>query len=274
MNVGGQAVMEGVMMKSEKKVATAVRILDSDKIKIKVKKVKKTPKLFKLPFLRGIYALIDSLVIGMGSLMWSSNQNLEKDEKIKKSEMVLTLAISLIFGVGIFLGIPFLATKFIVGKGTVFSLIEGLFRVSLFLGYLGLISFSKDIKRLFQYHGAEHKVINCYEAKKKITIKNVKKFTTLHPRCGTSFIFIVLIISVILFSFLEVGWLRILWKLLLIPVVAGISYELLKLSNKFKGNFLIKALIWPGLMLQKVTTKEPDNKQIEVSIKAFDKAVN
>ena len=271
MNIGGQAVMEGVMLKSEKKTATAVRILKTGKIKVKVNKNKKIPKLFKLPFVRGIYTLIDSLIIGMSSLMWSSNQNLEKEEKIKKGEMTLTLIISLLLGVGLFLGLPFLATKFLVGKGVLFSLVEGLFRVSLFLGYLMVISFSKDVQRLFQYHGAEHKVVNCFEMGKKVTVQNAKKCSTQHARCGTSFIFIVLIISIIVFSFVTVGWWRIAWKLVLIPVIAGFSYEILKLENKFKGRFWISFLIWPGMTLQRITTKEPDIGQIEVAMKAFEK---
>jgi len=273
MNVGGQAVMEGVMFKSEKRTATAVRILKTNEIKVKVKKNKKVSKFFKLPFLRGTYSLIDSLITGMGALMWSSNQNLEKEEKIKKGEMTITLIISLLFGLVLFLGLPFLATKFIVGKGILFSLIEGLFRVGLFLGYLLVISFSKDVKRLFQYHGAEHKVVNCYEMGKKVTLENVKKFSTQHVRCGTSFIFIVLIISIIVFSFVTVGWWRIAWKLVLFPVIAGVSYEILKLENRFKGRFWISFLIWPGMTLQRITTKEPDNKQIEVAMKAFEKVV-
>jgi len=272
--VGGQAVVEGVMMKSEKKIATAVRILDKGKIKVKAKKAKKVPKIFKLPLLRGIYVLIESLIIGMQALTWSSNQNLAKEEKIKKGELALTLVISLVLGLGLFLGLPFLATRFLVGKGTWFGLVEGLFRAGIFLGYLGAISFSKEVQKLFQYHGAEHKAVNCYEKGEKLTIKNVKKYSTLHPRCGTAFIFIVLILSIIVFSFLEVGWLRLLWKLLLIPVIAGVSYEILKLGDRFKRNFLIRGLLWPGLMLQKITTKEPDEKQIEVSIKALKSVIH
>lgn len=270
--IGGQAVMDGVMMRSEKRVAAAVRILKTGKIKVKSWRVKKVPRFFKLPLVRGIYMLVDSLVVGMRALTWSSNQNLEKEEKIKKSEMVLTLLVSLVIGLGLFLGLPFLATKYLIGeKGFWFGVVEGLLRAGVFLGYLGIISWSREVKRLFQYHGAEHKVVNCYEMGKKVTADNCRKFTTLHARCGTSFIFMVLILSIILFSFLEVGWLRILWKLLLIPVIAGVSYELLKLEDKFKGRFWVSALIWPGMMLQKITTKEPDKKQIEVAIKAWER---
>lgn len=271
--VGGQAVVEGVMMRSKTKVATAVRILKEKKIKVKVTRLKDPPNIFKLPVIRGIYTLVDSLILGTKALIWSSNQNLEDAEKIKTSEMVLTLLFSFALGLGLFLGIPYLITKFVFGKGLWFSLMEGLIRVSLLLAYLGLISLSGEVKKLFQYHGAEHKVINCYEAGEEVTAANVKKYATLHARCGTSFIFIVLIFSIITFSFLETGWMRLFWKFLLIPVVAGVSYEFLKLSDKFKENFLMKILVWPGLMLQKITTKEPDEQQIRVSIQAWKKAV-
>lgn len=260
------------MMRSEKKVATAVRILKTGKIKVRVNRVKEAPKIFRIPFLRGVYMLIDSLVMGMRALIWSSNQNLEKEEKINKSEFVLTFLVSIVVGLGLFLGIPFLVTKYAVGeKGLWFGLLEGLLRAGIFLGYLGAISLSKEVKRLFQYHGAEHKVVNCYEIEGKATVQRAKKFSTIHARCGTSFIFIVLIISIVIFSFLPVGWWRILWKLLLIPVIAGVSYELLKLEDRFKDKFWVSFLLWPGMMLQKITTKEPNQKQLEVAVRAFEK---
>jgi len=272
MKIGGQAVIEGVMLKSEKKVATAVRILKTGKIKVKVNRVKKTPRFFKLPFIRGIYVLIESMVVGMKALTWSSNQNLEEGEKIKKGEIVLTIAISLILGLGFFVGLPYLITHFFIKeKGWLFGLVEGLLRAIVLLGYLFFIGFSKEVKRLFQYHGAEHKVVNCYEAGKKVTVRNVKKYSFLHARCGTAFIFIVLILSIIIFSFLRVDWWGLLWKFLLVPVIAGLSYEILKLGDRFKGRFWVTLLIWPGLRLQKLTAREPDNKQIEVAIAAFER---
>lgn len=273
MKIGGQAVMEGVMMRSEKKIAIAVRLLKERKIKVKVKKIKEAPRIFKLPLARGIYVLIDSLITGMGALKWSANQNLERKEKIKKKEMGLTLAFSLIIGLGLFLGLPYLTTKLILGKGIWFGLMEGILRAGLIVGYIRVIGFSKEVQRLFQYHGAEHKVVNCYEAGEEVDKEKAKKYSTLHARCGTAFIFLVLILSILVFSFLEVGWMRIVWKIILIPVIAGASYEILKLGDKFKDNFLVKGLIWPGLMLQKMTTREPDEKQIEVAIKAFEKVV-
>lgn len=262
------------MLRSEKKMVTAVRVLKTGKIRVKVKRTKPVPKAFKLLFLRGVYVLIESMASGFEALQWSSNQNLKKEEKIKKSEMALTLIISLVIGLGLFLGLPFLITKYLIsGKGFWFGLVEGLLRAGIFLGYLWLIGLSKEVQRLFQYHGAEHKVVNCYEAEGKVEMGMIKKYQTLHPRCGTAFIFLVLILSIIVFSFLEVGWLRLLWKLLLIPVIAGVSYEILKLGDRFKGNFLVRALVWPGLRLQKMTTREPSRRQIEVAVKAWEAVV-
>ncbi len=273
MNIGGQAVIEGVMMRDKEKFAVAVR-LPNGKIKVKREKSSRYPKFFDVFFFRGVVGLVYMLRDGFKALSWSSNQQLEVKEKIKKGEMVLTMLASLILGLGLFLGLPFLITKFTVGeKGFLFGLIEGLLRAGVFVGYLWVIGFSKEVQRLFQYHGAEHKVINCYEKEGKVSVERAKKYSTRHQRCGTTFVFIILILSIIIFSFLEVGWLRLLWKLLLIPVIAGISYELLKLGDKFKGNLLLKGLTWPGLRLQAMTTKEPDEKQIEVGIKALEGVV-
>lgn len=265
--------MEGVMLKSERKIATAVRILKTGEIKVKVKRVTPTPRIFKLPFLRGVYILIDSLASGMSALVWSANQNLDGKEKINKKEIAFTLVVSLVLGFTIFAGIPYLVTRFLIGKGFWFGLVEGVIQASLFLGYIFVIGLSKDAKRIFQYHGAEHKIVHCYEHQEKVNLKNVKKYPTSHARCGTAFLFIVLVLAIIVFSFLSSGWLRMVWKLLLLPVIAGVSYEFLKLGDRFKGNKLMGILIWPGLKLQKMTTKEPTAKQIEVGIKAWEAVV-
>lgn len=272
MQIGGQAVIEGVLMRNKEKFAVAVR-LPNGKIKVKKEKSSRFPKFCGVFFLRGIVGLVYMLKDGFQALSWSSNQQLEKEEKIKKGEMFFTLLLSLLAGLGLFLGLPYLVTRFTIGeKGLLFGLLEGLLRAIIFIGYIWLIGFSRDVQRLFQYHGAEHKVINCYEkeGKEKLSVEKVKKHSTRHQRCGTTFIFITLILSIIIFSFLEVGWLRLLWKLLLIPVIAGISYEILKLGDRFKENWLMKMLLWPGLKLQAMTTKEPNEKQIEVGIKAFE----
>jgi uncharacterized protein YqhQ len=268
--VGGQAVIEGVMMRDKEKVAVAVR-LDNGKVKIKKYRSKKMPKFFNWVFMRGMVGLILMLYDGIKGLIWSANQNLGKEEKISKGEVFLTLFLSLGMGLLFFVGLPFLIASLVKLEGFMFNLVDGVLRLGLFFGYILGISYMKDIKKLFQYHGAEHKVINCYEAGKKLNTRNIKKFTTLNPRCGTSFVFIVLVISVLFFSFIIGEWyVKLLGRVLLIPVIAGVSYELLKLSDRFKENWLVKGMIQPGLWIQKITTNEPDNKQIEIGIKALE----
>jgi uncharacterized protein YqhQ len=288
LNVGGQAVIEGVMMKADNSLAVSVR--KKGKIITKREKLKKKSKFFRMFFIRGIVNLIEILVLGIKSLMWSADQSAGKDEKLTKSEIIFTLLISIGFVILFFVALPYFLTHITGIKEEInpvtFNLIDGLIKIALFLIYLLLISLMKDVRRLFQYHGAEHKAVYCYEANKKLTLNNAKKFSTLHPRCGTSFLMIVLIISVFVFSLLPViviyfypGFLQlrlliqksILFPLRIfsIPVIAGISYEILKLSDKFRKNPLIKLLIKPGLLLQKITTKEPTNKQIEVALKSL-----
>jgi len=273
MKVGGQAVMEGVMMRNKEKVAVAVR-LENGKIKVKKYGSKKMPKFFNWFFMRGIVGLILMLYDGVKGLMWSANQNLEKEEKISSAGIVLTLTLSLGVGLLFFIGAPFLIATLVKLEGFWFNAVDGVIRLGLFFGYILGISYMKDVKKLFQYHGAEHKVINCYEADKKLNTRNIKKFSTLNPRCGTSFIFIVLIISILLFCLITGKWYnRLLGRILLIPVIAGISYELLKLSDRFKENRFVKGMIKPGLWMQKLTTNEPDSKQIEVGVRALEEVM-
>ena len=265
-DIGGQAVIEGVMLKSDTHMATAVR-LPNKSIKTKKQKLKKPRKFWRVPFIRGIFQLIYILILGIKSLIWSSDQQLEKHEKITAKELTATLFISFGFAIAIFIIAPFFITKLFVSKGFFFNLIDGILRLVIFFLYLIIISISKEVRILFQYHGAEHKTIYCYEAKKPLTVKNIKKYSTLHPRCGTAFILIVLVISIIIFSLIKGNWIvALISRIVLIPVIAGISYEILKLSAKFKHNQIIKAITYPGLMMQKLTTKEPNNKQIEVAI--------
>jgi uncharacterized protein YqhQ len=265
-DIGGQAVIEGVMMKSHSHMSIAVR-LQSNKIKIFTKKLRTFRKFWRLPFVRGIFQLIYILILGIKALLWSSDQQLGKDEKITGKEVAFTMFVSFGFAILFFIVAPFFITKIFVEKGFWFNLIDGILRLVIFLVYIALIGMMKDIKTLFQYHGAEHKCIHCLESKKQLTIANIKQFSTLHPRCGTAFILIVLVISIIIFSLVTGSWqLRLVSRIVLIPVVAGISYELLKLSARFKHNFVMKAIVYPGLMMQKLTTKEPDEKQIEVAL--------
>ena len=191
MDVGGQAVIEGVMMRNKEKFAVAVR-LPNGEIKIRKEKSSKFSKFFNVYFLRGVVGLGYTLYDGVRALIWSGNQNLGTEEKLTKKEIIMTISLSLLFSVLIFVIVPFFSARWIHSEGVWFDVLDGGFRVAFFLGYLLIISFMKDVKTLFQYHGAEHKAIYCYESGKKLTLENVKKFSRFHPRCGTSFLFIVL----------------------------------------------------------------------------------
>jgi len=271
---GGQAVIEGVMMKSSKNIAIAVRMPDG-KIKIKKENLAKRKKWIRAPFIRGITMLVEMLIIGIKALIWSADQQLGKEEKISKKEVTLTIILSMLFAVGIFVVLPFFLTGFIVKQGFWFNLIDGLIRVAIFVLYILIISLFSDVKTLFQYHGAEHKAVNAYESEKKMDYKTVRKYTTLHPRCGTMFIFIVLLLSIILFSLIiwDQWYIRLGSRIVLIPVIASISYELLKLGDKHRDNIFLKIMTYPGLLLQKITTREPSKKQIEVAVKALQAVV-
>lgn len=287
LNIGGQAVIEGVMIRGPKYNVVAVR--KGKKIITKKEKIKERKGFYKLPVVRGFFNLVDMLVIGMRSLMWSADQQLEDDEKISKKEMAFSFIFAILFAVGIFIILPYLATNFIgyyeETKPLMFNLIDGAIRIVLFLLYIVVISLMKDVKVLFQYHGAEHKTIHCYENNKKLTAANAKRYSTLHPRCGTAFIIIVMVVAILTFSIITPIILyffpnladmhavprRIILFLIrisLLPLIAGISYEFLKFSAKFENNPVMKIFIFPGLLMQKITTKNPNKKQIEVAIAA------
>ncbi|MGB9820683.1 MAG: DUF1385 domain-containing protein [Pseudothermotoga sp.] len=277
MKVGGQAIIEGVLMMG-KNVAIAVR---DNKGAIVIEEIsRKTPsgsKLFKVPFVRGLVSLYYSLYYGIFALDRSAE--ISSGQKMKKSETVASLLFAVVLAVGLFLVLPVFLTnmlKFLKGNEFVFSIVEGLIRLGLFLLYVYIISLFKDVRRIFQYHGAEHMVIHAYEANEELTIENIRKFSTIHPRCGTSFAMIFLIVSIIVFSLLgSVVSLGILWKvisrIILIPIVIGLSYEFLRISAK--GSRLMSILTAPGLILQKLTTALPDDSQIEVAVSALKKAV-
>lgn len=276
MDVGGQAVIEGVMMRNKERFAVAVR-LSNGELKVMEKKNKKFPKIFNVFFVRGIVGLGFTLIDGIKALIWSGNQQIEKEEeKVTKGEITLTILTSFLFALVIFVGIPFIVAHFTAkGSNIWFNVLDGVLRVGLFLGYLIIISFMDDVKRLFQYHGAEHKVITCYEKKFDLNPNTAKKCSRFHPRCGTSFIFLVLILSIVMFSFIQGDWwVKLIGRILLLPVISGIGYELIKLSSKRLNNPVVKLIVAPGLWLQRLTTKEPDKKQIEVAIKALNRVVN
>ena len=285
-NVGGQAVIEGVMIRGLNNYVVAVR--KNKRIVAKKGTIgKKKYNFLKWHFIRGFISLAEMMIIGIKSLIWSAEQAAPEEEKIGKNEFIFTILISVGFVILFFIALPYLLTN-IIGvveekRPILFNIVDGIVRISIFLIYITAISFMKDVKILFQYHGAEHKAIHCYETGRKLNVMNVKKFTTLHPRCGTSFLFIVFIISILVFSLLPsiilfyyphfsafnvLARKSILFpvRILLIPLIAGISYEILKVSDKHQKNLLFKLISMPGLALQKITTKEPTNKQIEVAI--------
>jgi len=272
---GGQAVIEGVMMKSPTHYAVAVQ--KGKRLIVQTKEynsITESSKIFKIPFLRGVINLIEMMVVGMQTLIWSANQQVEEtEEKLSTKELALTLFFSFAFAIGLFIVLPLVFTKLVTAdEGVFFNIIDGGFRIAIFIAYIVGISLMKDVKRLFQFHGAEHKVVNCYEAGKRLTPKNAQKFTTLHPRCGTSFILIVLAISVVVFSFVTGSFGdKLFARIILIQVIAGIAYEVLKFSAKHQKNPVISAIIYPGLMVQKLTTREPSLDQLHIAIVALRK---
>ncbi len=269
MTIGGQAVIEGVLMRDKERLAIAVR-LPNGKIRVKKEKSTTFPKLFHVFFLRGIVGLGFMLKDGIKALIWSSNQQLGKEEKISAKEMASTISLSFLAALLIFVAVPFFTAKLLQLEGFWFNLVDGAIRVGLFLGYLGVISRMKDVQTLFQYHGAEHKTIYCYEAKKKVILENIQQFPKEHHRCGTAFIFLVLIISIFVFSLLTgPWWIKLGGRIVLLPVVAGLGYEIIKLGERFKHKALMRAVLVPGIWLQKITTREPNEQQIEVAIKAL-----
>lgn len=272
--VGGQAVIEGVMMRGPKLTATAVRD-PSGKIQVEVKPVHSISERFpilKKPFIRGTVSLIESLVIGMKSLSYSAKMAGEEDEQLTDKEMAGTIVFALVLASILFIAIPTGAAKLfhvITAEPVFLNLMEGFLRLIIFLAYIWGISRMKDIRRVFQYHGAEHKTIHCYEAGLPLTVANVQQFSRLHPRCGTNFLLIVMLVSIFVFAFL--GWPslaeRIASRILLLPVVAGISYEIIRLAGR-SDNKIIQTAIKPGLWLQYLTTRPPADDMVEVAIES------
>ncbi|MBN1386094.1 DUF1385 domain-containing protein [Candidatus Woesearchaeota archaeon] len=270
---GGQALIEGVMMKSKTHYAMAVRKPDN-KISVKVEKLKLLKKgIVTWPFIRGVVTLFEMLVIGIKALSYSANESIgEEEEKLSSWQVFGTILFSLLLAILLFILLPFWLTKiFIADRGFMFDLVDGLLRVIFFLVYIAGISMMKDIRRIFEYHGAEHMTVHCYESGKKLTVQNVKKFGTAHPRCGTTFILLFLMISILVFTVVRTDqvWMRFAARIVLLPVIAGISYEILRILGKFKHSIISRILSWPGMMLQKMTTRQPDAKQIEVAIRSL-----
>ena len=273
--VGGQAVIEGVMMRGPKLSATAVRE-PGGKIAVEVKPVNSISEripILKKPFLRGVVSLVESLVLGIRSLSYSAKMAGEEDEQLSDKELAGTIVFALVLASILFIAIPTGAAKLfhVITEDPVFlNLMEGFLRLGIFLLYIWGISRMKDIRRVFQYHGAEHQTIFCYEAGKPLTVENVQQFPRLHPRCGTAFLLIVMLVSIFVFAFLGWPdlWLRIASRLVLLPVVAGISYEIIRLAGRSK-NRLIHMAILPGLWLQHLTTRPPEDDMVEVAIESL-----
>ena len=293
-SIGGQAVIEGVMMKNGKKCAIAVRKPDHTiEVKTSVQtSIAEKYKILKLPIIRGVVNFIESMVVGIQTLTYSASFYEEEEEKSsfdrwfentfkEKGESILmgiTVCISLVLSIGIFMILPYLLTGFLENQlksHTLVLALEGVVRIGIFLGYIVLISRMKDIQRVFMYHGAEHKTINCLEHGEDLTPENVKKYSRLHKRCGTSFLFIVMFISIFFFFFIRVDsiLLKVVFRLLLIPVIAGVSYEFIRFAGK-NDSGLVGILSKPGMMLQKLTTREPDLSMIEVAIKSVEGVID
>ena len=291
--IGGQAVLEGIMMKNKEKYSVAVRKPDGQiEVRTEVYKGIAADKPWaKLPLIRGMVNFIDSLILGMESLSYSASfyEDEEQDqepgrleklltdvfkEKAEKVVMGCTVAFSILMAVAIFMVLPYVISGFFrkyIVSNTLLAIVEGVIRLGLFTLYVVLISCMKDIKRTYMYHGAEHKCINCIERGRELNVRNVRKSSRYHARCGTSFLFIVMIISIIFFIYIRVESpaLRVLFRILLVPVIAGVSYEFIRLAGRSE-NPLVKLLSLPGKAMQKLTTKEPDDDMIEVAIAAVE----
>jgi len=238
-----------------------------------IKSVSERHKVLRLPFLRGIVALLETLYIGVKGLYFSANASLEEEEKLDPKEIVLALVVAFALAVFLFSLLPFFLTNLFGIGGVVFNVAEGVIRLAILLLYLASMSLVGEFKRVFQYHGAEHTAINAYEAGVELNVSNAKGFSRFHPRCGTSFLFIVALISILFFSIMpDLGFaMRLAYRILLIPVIAAVSYEVLKLSDRYKKSRIMKALLAPGLGLQYLTTRKPDEKMIEVALEAVKK---
>ena len=274
---GGQAVMEGVMIRSKDHLVICVR-QPNEEIVTKTEElhsISETYRFLKLPFLRGILALFETLYSGIKGIYFSANAAFGEDENeeevLNPVEIAVVVAVAIGLSILLFSVTPFFLTSLLnLGGGVLFNVAEGVVRLSFLLVYLVVISLFGDFKRIFQYHGAEHTAINAHEAGVELNIENARKYSRFHARCGTSFLLIVTLISILFFSLLPSSsyWIRLSYRVILIPVISAVSYEALKLSDRYKDSRIMKALVAPGLLLQRFTTRQPDDDMLEVAIKA------
>lgn len=279
-NYGGQAVIEGVMMRGQYHSAIAVRKVDQSisLLEEDVKVWSDRYPLLKKPIIRGAVTLIETMIMGIKSLNYSASEYGEEEEQLTAKELVLTMGFAFLLTVVLFIILPAFLLRFVqahISSNIVLNLVEGLIKMSFFIAYIAGISWMDDIKRVFAYHGAEHKAINCYEAGQELTVENVKKCSRIHARCGTNFLLVVLFTSVFVFSFFgrPPFFQRILIHLAIMPVVAGLSYELIRKAGQENCHPIFRMLAKPGMLLQNLTTKEPDRSQIEVAIQALSSVV-
>lgn len=285
-SAGGQAVIEGVMIRSRHRIAVAIR---KGNKKIKVKKQRFTPlsdrfPILGKPFIRGVVNLVEMLVVGIKALTYSANEAMDEiEEELTLLQVIFSIALAIGFALLLFKFVPLLLTQLLTRRimalqtyYILFNIVDGIIKIALFAAYLYFISYMEDIHRVFQYHGAEHKVVNCYESGQKVDVRNAKKFSTIHARCGTNFIIIVFVVSILAYSFIPKDysfWMKLLFRILLLPFITGISYEILKLSDKLKNSRIFKAIISPGLLIERLAVREPDDSQLEVAVKAMEGAL-
>jgi uncharacterized protein YqhQ len=282
-DIGGQAVIEGVMMRAPTSIVIAVRRPDRE---IVIRRERLTPLKerflpFKWPVLRGIAVLVESLVWGMKALTYSANQAMETDNGDSPKEMggftiAVTILLSIALGVGLFVILPERLANLVSERGFIFNIADGIIRLAVFFLYVLVISRSKYIARVFEYHGAEHKSIHTYEAGEELTEENALKYSPLHPRCGTAFLLTVMVVSIIVFSIFgkpESIFVRIGTRLALIPFIAGVSYEIIKLASKKRNRRFMRLITLPGLWLQRLTTREPSKDQIQVAIRSLEEVL-
>jgi uncharacterized protein YqhQ len=298
-SVGGQAVVEGVMLRRKHFYSIAVRNPKGEIIlkKIKIKDYRQgLLSIFKLPFFRGIYAMYEMMSIGVRSLIYSGNVAIDdNDEKLSGKELFWMIFFSMLMVIVFFIILPYILTILLgvkeQSKPILFNLVDALIKLTFFIGYVLLIGRMKDVKRIFQYHGAEHKVVHCYESGKKLSIENAKKFSFIHARCGSSFMMLTVFVSIILFTLLPIGFMLfypnffvmnvifqktifIILRIIFIPIIIGVSYETIKLASKYPKNLFLRLITYPGHWLQNLTAAEPDKKQLEVAIASMNKLLS